>query len=97
MTDDEDEGGELVLIFTSNGQCALEEDGEQVWASDDDDDFQTEFGTEFLDPDEDSKRILNWLEEEGWIETDEKSQVDIDVETDGDNDDETETESEGFT
>jgi hypothetical protein len=84
LTGPETPSGALTLVFTSQGQCVLEEDDEPVWFSDDDDDFQSDFGDEFLDPDQDDKRILNWLEEEGWLEEEEKSQVDIEVETDGD-------------
>lgn len=77
---DDAEDGELTLIFTAEGQAVLEEDGEPVWMSDDDDDFQVEFGNEFLDPDQDSREILNWLEEEGWIDTEEKEDVTIEIE-----------------
>lgn len=78
--------GELALIFLSTGQCVLEEDGETVWTSDNDDTFQLEFGAEFLDADSDSTKIINWLEEEGWLDEDEKEQLDIETETDGDED-----------
>lgn len=88
-SDDEgEESGALTLVFTSSGQCVLEEDDETVWTSDSDDDFQTEFGTEFLDADTDSARILNWLEEEGWLDEEDKKEVVIETETDGDEDDE---------
>lgn len=82
--DDGEESGELTLIFTSAGQCVLEEDSEPVWMSDADDDFQEEFGTEFLDADSDAAKILNWLEEEGWLDEDEKENVSVEVETNGD-------------
>ena len=92
-TDDEnDEGssGELTLVFTSTGQVVLEEDSEDVWFSDDDDDFQVEFGKEFLDADEDAGRILNWLVEEGWIDEDEKGNVGVETEVDDESDNENE-------
>lgn len=78
-TDDEEgEPSVLVLLFTAEGGVVLEEDGEPVWMSDDDDDFLTEFDNAFLDPDEDGRKILNWLEEEGWLEDeDEKAKVEI--------------------
>jgi hypothetical protein len=81
---DDEESGELTLVFTAEGQCILEEDGEQVWASDDDDDFQVEFGNEFLSEDEDSAHILNWLVDEGWVDEGEKAEVVIETETNGD-------------
>lgn len=95
LVDDEDDddndndnqlsvGGMLTLVFTAEGQCVLEEDDEAVWMSDDDDDFQEHFGNEFLDADQDAREILNWLEEEGWIESEEKEKVAIEVEEDGD-------------
>jgi hypothetical protein len=87
-TQNADDSGTLVLVFTAEGQAVLEEDGVAVWMSDDDDDFQEQFGNEFLDPDSDSAEILNWLEEEGWIETEEKEEVEIETEVDGDSDSE---------
>lgn len=90
-TDDGEETSELTLVFTANGTAVLEEDGELVWASDDDDDFQenSSLGGEFLDTD-DAEEILNYLEEEGLLETEEKSEVAIETEAvngfDGEND-----------
>lgn len=80
--DDVEEGSdsELTLVFTAEGGAVLEEQGEPVWFSDADDDFQTEFQDAFLEPDQDSKAILNYLEEEGWLETEEKERVKIEVE-----------------
>jgi hypothetical protein len=86
--EEDGESGELVLVFTAEGQCVLEEDGEQVWASDDDDDFQTEFENEFLSEDEDSGRVLNWLVDEGWVDEEEKGEVEIETETNGDGENE---------
>lgn len=97
VEDETDSGGELVLVFTAEGQCVLTEDDEPVWMSDDDDDFQVEFGTEFLDPDADSKEILNWLEEEGWLDTEEKEEVIIEIEYNGDDALDNEPENEDFT
>lgn len=79
--ENEDESS-LVLVFTSAGQCVLEEDDETVWTSDSDDDFQEEFGSEFLDADEDGAKILNWLVDEGWIDDEEKGGVVIETEED---------------
>lgn len=89
--EDEDEeqtetDSELVLVFTAAGQCVLEEDGDTVWTSDSDDDFQEEFGSEFLDADEDGAKILNWLEEEGWLEEEEKARTEIETEVEGEED-----------
>jgi hypothetical protein len=38
----------LTLVFLDSGHAVLEEDGEQVWASDDDEDFEAEIGNEDL-------------------------------------------------
>jgi len=81
--DDVTEGAHsgLALVFTAEGGVVLEEDGEPVWFSDDDDDFRAEYQDAFLDPEEDGRAILNWLEEEGWLEDeDEKSRVKIESE-----------------
>lgn len=86
--DGEEDASELVLVFNAAGQCVLEEDGETVWTSDSDDDFQEEFGNEFLDADSDGARILNWLEEEGWLEEEEKASVAIETDTDVDGEEE---------
>lgn len=85
----EDDYASLILVFTVEGQVLLEEDGELVWASDDDDDFAVEFQDEFLDADADAKRVLEYLEEEGLVEEDEKEHVAIEQEVDGDGEDET--------
>lgn len=81
--------GKLILVFTAEGQAMLEEDGEGVWFSDDDDDFQEQFGNEFLDADQDAAEILNYLVDEGSLDEEEKADVEIETEVDGDGDDET--------
>jgi hypothetical protein len=70
----------LVLLFTADGHAILEEEGEACWFSDDDDDFATEYGDEFLSPDEDAVSILNYLEDEGYLDATEKGLVQIDEE-----------------
>lgn len=88
----EEPASELTLVFTAEGQAVLEEDGEPVWFSDDDDDFQIDHGEEFLDPEEDAARILNWLVKNDWVDEDEKSEVEIEIEDDGGDDSESEDE-----
>ena len=78
--DDEDESCDLVLIFTSEGKAILEEEGEAVWFSDDDDDFIEVIGNEFLEAENDAAKILDYLVEEGSIEEDEKEEVEIEQE-----------------
>ena len=74
----------LTLVFTSNGQVALEENDEQVWSSDNDDDFKEEIGDDFLN-EEDSLRVLEYLMEQGIINEREAQLVSIDVEDDDEN------------
>lgn len=82
--DEQEDDIELALIFTSEGQVILEEEGELVWASDDDDDFTETFGQEFLDADSDATDVLNYLEDQGLILEDEKGEVQIEQEMNGD-------------
>jgi hypothetical protein len=81
----------MVLVFLAGGQCVLEEDGEQVWASDDDEQFRDEFGNEFLDAD-DAEEIIGYLVDEGVIDEDEADELENNVEVEaleeGDEDDE---------
>lgn len=70
----------LILAFLTGGQVALEENGEQVWASDDDADFMEEFGDAFHDAD-DAEEILGYLAEEGIITEEEAENVEIEVES----------------
>lgn len=79
-SDDEDESCELTLIFTSEGKAILEEEGEAVWFSDDDDDFSEVIGNEFLEAEYDTAKVLDYLVEEGSIEEDEKEKVEIEQE-----------------
>lgn len=82
---DERESGDLALVFTAEGSCVLEEDGEAVWMSDDDDDFAVEFGENlFLEADRDCADVLNYLVDEGWLDEEEKSEVEVETEVDGD-------------
>lgn len=83
--DEEDTVSDLCLVFTAEGGCILEEDGEPVWFSDDDDDFAEQFGDDFL-TEEDSREVLNYLEEEGLIDPEEKPEVDIEQENGDDED-----------
>ena len=78
--EDEEESGELVLIFTSAGTAVLEEDGEGVWFSDDDDDFREISGNEFLEAELDAATVLNHLVDHELIEEDEKGEVKVEQE-----------------
>lgn len=88
----------LILAFLTGGQVALEENGEQVWASDDDDEFTEEFGDAFHDAD-DAEDILGYLVEEGILKESEAAHVEIEVESleedEGNGDDEDAEEDDG--
>lgn len=71
---------DLVLVFTAGGQAVLEEDGDPVWASDDDDDFREEFGHDFLE-ESDTQAVLEYLIEEDVIDATEGPLVAIEVES----------------
>lgn len=71
----------LTLIFTKSGTAALEEEGDQTWASDDDEDFSTELGDDFLD-EEDATRVLEYLIEHDIISARESQMMVIEVEDD---------------
>lgn len=84
----------LVLVLTADGGAQLEEDGDPVWFSDDDEDFMEEYKDEFLDENcfED---VINYLVDKGMIDEDEKEDVVCEVETaDGTGDDEDDDEDE---
>lgn len=70
----------LILAFLTGGQVALEENGEQVWASDDDDEFTAEFGDAFHDAD-DAEDIIAYLVEEGIVDEEEAEKIEVDVES----------------
>lgn len=80
MTRATDSESILWLVFLTGGQVALEDDGEQVWSSDDDEDFLEEFGDAFHDAD-DAEEILAYLVDEGILTEDEADTIDIDVES----------------
>lgn len=84
IEDDEDEDGdessELTLVFTSTGTAVLEENGEGVWFSDDDDDFREVSGNEFLEAELDTAMVLNYLVDEELVEEDEKGDVKVEQE-----------------
>jgi hypothetical protein len=69
----------LTLIFTQSGHAILEEEGDQTWASDDDEDFSTEIGDDFLD-EEDATTVLNYLTEHDIISEREAQMMVIEVE-----------------
>ena len=91
IQDEDTDTCELVLVFTAEGQVELEEAGEMVWSSDDDDQFQQSFGDEFLEPEHDTAKILNWLMSNEWLDEEEAPEVEVEVEDDGG--DESEVES----
>ena len=70
----------LILAFLTGGQVALEENGEQVWASDDDEEFTEEFGDAFHDPD-DAEQIIEYLTDCGLIEQDEAEEIEVESES----------------
>lgn len=70
----------LVLAFLTGGQVALEEDGEQMWSSDDDDDFIEEFGDAFHDPD-DAEEIIEYLVDCDIITQDEADDLEVESES----------------
>lgn len=82
IDEDEDIGGDLVLVFSAEGQCSLEEDGEVVWMSDADDDFAETFSDDFLEAEADAGEVLDWLVDEGWLEPEEKASVAVETEVD---------------
>jgi tRNA G46 methylase TrmB len=69
----------LILIFLSGGAAVLEEDGEQTWASDDDEDFETEIGNAPLDV-EDETTVLDYLIEHDIIDEEERARITTEVE-----------------
>lgn len=70
----------LILAFLTGGQVALEENGEQVWASDDDEGFTEEFGDAFHDAD-DAEDIIEYLTDQQIITEEEASAIEVDVES----------------
>lgn len=63
------------LVFTELGAVELlDENGRQVWASDDDDDFSDEFGDEFLS-EEDAPDVVDFLIEHELMEDDEEYEI----------------------
>jgi hypothetical protein len=79
MTDPDDHG-ELVLVFTAGGQAVLEEDGDVVWSSDDDEDFQEELMIDFLS-EGDTIAVLHYLIDNDYIEEAESPDVAIEIES----------------
>jgi hypothetical protein len=78
--EDTDEESELLLTFTAEGGAVLSDHDEDVWFSDDDEDFAEVFGEGFLEAEIDAEKVLNYLEEEGIIDSDEKGEVAIEQE-----------------
>lgn len=70
----------LILVFLTGGQVALEENGEQVWASDDDEDFTEEFGDAFHNAD-DAEDVIEYLVDSGLVTEDEAKQLEVEVES----------------
>lgn len=70
----------LILAFLAGGQVALEENGEQVWSSDDDDEFTQEFGDSFHNVD-DAEEIIEYLVDEGIVSEEEADTIEIDEES----------------
>ena len=70
----------LILAFLTGGQVALEEDGEQVWASDADDEFLEEFGDAFFDPDN-AEEIIEYLADSGIVQESEVDDIEVESES----------------
>jgi hypothetical protein len=77
----------LTLIFLSSGHAMLEEDGEQTWASDDDEDFELEIGNDTLN-EEDTTTVLDYLQEHDIITDREAQTITVQVEGEEDSEDE---------
>lgn len=75
----------LVLCFFLDGVAVLEENGEGIWFSDDDEDFRAEHEDEQLDVD-DAETVLEFLADEGIITDEEKSEVEIESDDTPDDD-----------
>ncbi len=70
----------LVLILASDGCVRLEEEGDIVWSSDDDEDFLTAIeGEDFLTED-DIPAVLDYLEDEEIITAEERATLEFEVE-----------------
>jgi len=89
--------GELVLLFHKDGTVELLDrdiesgDESRIWSSDADDDFREEFPDESLDPD-DSEKVLEYLQDEDFLDSDELAAVVVESESDDETaDDEEET------
>ncbi len=78
----------LSLVFMTNGVAVLEEDGEQVWASDDDMDFEEEIGNDILD-EEDATEVLTYLVEHDILTQMESQMIALEVQEEGSENDET--------
>jgi hypothetical protein len=71
----------LTLVFCTGGQAQLEEDGEVIWHSDDDDDFRSTISEEFLSEDDDAERIFEFLVDKGILTEEEAEECEIEVES----------------
>lgn len=71
----------LSLVFLHGGTAVLEEDGEIVWASDDDEEFQ-EVHDDVLD-ENDKQSVLEYLIEEDILTEEEAQSASIEVEENG--------------
>lgn len=83
--------GVFILVFCTGGQAQLEQNGDIVWYSDDDEDFREEITDEFL-KEEDHKRILEYLVEEDYLTEDQAADCEIEVESLDEEDEEDEDE-----
>lgn len=73
------ERGTLVLLFRHEGTAELTEDGELVWVSDMDEEFRDQFENELLNED-DAEEVLEYLEEEDYLDSSELPDVIVEVE-----------------
>lgn len=80
---------QLTLVFLETGTAVLEEDDDQVWASDDDEDFQDEFGNDLLD-EEDAAKVLLYLVKAEYLTEKESQLTAIEIQEEAPDDDEPE-------
>jgi ABC-type phosphate/phosphonate transport system substrate-binding protein len=85
-----------ILCFATGGQVQLEENGEIIWSSDDDEDFREEITDEFLDAEKDQERVLEYLVDAEILTQEQAENIEIEsesLEADEDQDDDADEET----
>lgn len=78
----------ITLVFLPDGTAILEENDEQVWSSDDDEEFQEDIGDGPFD-EEDAGKILEYLIEQEYVTEREAQLASVEIQEDtADDDDE---------